>query len=47
MQEALVACTLTHTAEGASKSTAYLLSTAALLQFPYALRLNRFRIMEC
>jgi len=41
-----VACALTHPVEGASQSTTYLSSTAALLLFPYALRLDRFRIME-
>jgi len=46
MHEALVACALTHPVEGASKSTTYLSSTAALFPFPYALRLDRFRIME-
>jgi len=46
MQEALVACAFTHPVEGASKSTTYLWSTAALFLFPYALRLDRFRIME-
>jgi len=46
MQEALVACALTHLVEGASKWTTHLSSTAALLLYPYALRLDRFRIME-
>jgi hypothetical protein len=46
MQEALVACAFTHPVEGASKSTTYLRSTAALFLFTYALRLDRFRIME-
>jgi len=46
MQEAMVACAFSHAVEGASKSTTYLSSTAALLLFPYALRLDRFRIME-
>jgi len=41
-----VACTFTHHVGGASKSTTYLWSTAALLLFPHALRLDRFRIME-
>jgi len=46
MQEAMVACALTYPVEAASKSTTYLWSTAALLLFPYAVRLDRFRIME-
>jgi hypothetical protein len=46
MQEAMVACALTYPVEAASKSTMYLWSTAALLLFRYALRLDRFRIME-
>jgi hypothetical protein len=46
MREALVACAFTHPVEGTSKSTTYLWSTAALLLFPCALRLDRFRIME-
>jgi hypothetical protein len=41
-----VACAFTHLVEGASKSTTYLRSTAALFLFTYALRLDRFRIME-
>jgi hypothetical protein len=46
MQEAMVACAFSHPGEGASKLTTYLWSTAALFLFPYALRLDRFRIME-
>jgi hypothetical protein len=46
MQEALVACAITHAMEGASKSTTYLWSAAALFLFPYALRIGRYCIME-
>jgi len=41
-----VACAFSQPVQGTSKSTKYLWSTAALLLFPYALRLDRFRIME-
>jgi hypothetical protein len=46
MQEAIVACTLTHPVKGAPKLTTYLWSTAALFLFRYALQIGRYCIME-